>query len=356
MIRSILPLNYFLEWIHLKYFDDDSNSGIGTIIMNTLPKQEIRYLGILLAAILMTGCSGASNVPPAEAALPTSAVGTPTQALTSTPTPLPGPWQVVGVYNEDQSIMTAGFLNELVVATGGVIGQMAYSSDGAQTWLQTDAKSDCRYGIEIVSPQVIWTCGGATNVRKSVDGGKTWQVLAAFGNVFTITNPCHSMSFLDENIGWLANSNLFGTTIDGGLSWTMQALPETAHKIATIDTYGSGEGYLLDQSGVLFFTEDDGVHWREASRLNLGTLKMSLSAYQLAAMRFTDLQHGLIVASPGDKGEAEPVIAFHTSDGGATWTSEVVPVLAGPVYLARDGKLLTVISNVDQLTLLRYEE
>src|SRR6185436_2356100 len=239
---------------------------------------------------------------------------------------------------------------------GGVLGQMAYSSDGAQTWLQTDARSDCRYGIEIVSPQVIWTCGGATNVRKSVDGGRTWQVLAAFGNAFTITNPCHSMSFLDENIGWLANSNLFGTTIDGGVSWTMQALPETANKIATIDTYDGSEGYLLDQNGVLFFTQDDGAHWRESSRLDLGTLKMSFSAYQLAAMRFADSQHGLIVVSPIDKGKAEPVLAFHTSDGGATRTSEVLPVVAGPVYLARDGKFLTVISGVNQLTLLRFDE
>ena len=83
---------------------------------------------------------------------------------------------------------------------------------------------------------------------------------------------------------------------------------------------------------------------------------MSFSVYQLAAMRFTDSQHGLIVVSPTDKAKPEPVLAFHTSDGGATWTSEIVPVLAGPVYLARNGKLLTVISGVNQLTLLRYEE
>jgi hypothetical protein len=50
------------------------------------------------------------------------------------------------------------------------------------------------------------------------------------------------------------------------------------------------------------------------------------------------------------------VLAFRTSDGGATWTSEVLPVVAGPVYLARDGKFLTVISGVNQLTLLRFDE
>ena len=31
-------------------------------------------------------------------------------------------------------------------------------------------------------------------------------------------------------------------------------------------------------------------------------------------------------------------------------------VVAGPVYFARDGKLLVVISGVNQFTLLRYDE
>ena len=50
------------------------------------------------------------------------------------------------------------------------------------------------------------------------------------------------------------------------------------------------------------------------------------------------------------------MLAVHTSNGGKTWTSEILPVVAGPVYLARDAKLLTVISGVNQLTLLRYDE
>lgn len=45
----------------------------------------------------------------------------------------PRPWQVVGSYDEHQSIMTVGFLDETHVVTGGVVGQMAYSSDGAET-------------------------------------------------------------------------------------------------------------------------------------------------------------------------------------------------------------------------------
>jgi photosystem II stability/assembly factor-like uncharacterized protein len=136
----------------------------------------------------------------------------------------------------------------------------------------------------------------------------------------------------------------------------MQAIPETANNIATIEIYTAGGGYLLDQSGVLFFTQDDGVHWRAAGHLDLGELILPPSAYQLAAMRFSDSKHGLIVVSSSPYGKPTPVTAFHTSDGGASWTSETVPVLAGPVYLAREGGYLTVITANGQLTLLKYED
>jgi photosystem II stability/assembly factor-like uncharacterized protein len=311
----------------------------------------VQLIWMLISIFLLSSCTVAP-----ETAVPIQVESvTPTIAPTSTPTRLPGPWQIVGVYTADQSIMTAGFYDETHVATGGVIGIMGYSDDAGKNWLVTDAKSDCRYGMDIISPQVIWACGGATNVRKSLDAGQTWQAVTGFGEARTITNPCHSASFIDENTGWLANSNIFGTTTDGGEIWNMKALPETANKIATIDTYAPNEGYLLDQKGALFFTQDDGEHWRQAGQLELGTIELPATAYQLAAMRFSDSLHGMIVISSSPYATQEPVMAFHTSDGGQTWTSEMVPVLAGPIYLAREGNLLTVISGVNQLTLLRYE-
>ena len=318
--------------------------------MCTQLRKGMWYFAGLIAPFVLLSCS--PGVQPLANIPDTTSAAT----VIPTSTPQPGSWRVVGVYNADQSIMTAGFLDEAHVATGGVMGQMGYSKDGAQTWLITNSMADCRYGLEIVSPDLIWTCGGATHVRRSIDGGKTWQLLANFGDPHSIRGPCYSASFLDENTGWLANSNLFGTTTDGGISWNMRALSETARKIATIDTYAPGEGYLLDQAGVLFFTQDDGQRWNEVSHLDLDDFVFPPSAYQLAAMRFSDSRHGLIVLASSPYGKPTPVIAFHTQDGGETWTSETIPVLAGPVYLAREGGYLTVITGVNQLTLLKYQE
>jgi photosystem II stability/assembly factor-like uncharacterized protein len=275
-------------------------------------------------------------------------------ASTPTRTLLPGPWQVVAEYNEHHSIMTAGFHDETFAITGGVVGRMNYSTDGGKTWPAGVNQSDCRYGMEIVSHSIAWTCGGMTHVRRSIDGGKTWQVVASFGG-YNGTNPCHSMSFLDENIGWLATSTMFGATVDGGVSWSTPPLPDAATKIVTLDTYAPGQGYLLDQKGVLYFTEDDGFHWMKASQLELGGFAMPFSAYQQAAMRFSDAGHGTIVLS-GKVGNTEEVLAFHTNDGGQSWVSEIVPVISGPVYLSRDSHLLTVITGPNILTLLRYDQ
>jgi hypothetical protein len=54
------------------------------------------------------------------------------------------------------------------------------------------------------------------------------------------------------------------------------------------------------------------------------------------------------------KGDKEQVIASHTADAGQTWTSEQVPVKPGPLYVSQDGRLLTVITDANMMTVLRY--
>lgn len=262
-------------------------------------------------------------------------------------------WQWVAEYNEHHNIMTAGFLDEEFGITGGVSGEMHYTTDGGANWPEGENQSDCRYGMEIVDRQVAWTCGGMTHVRVSRDGGQTWQEAAAFGNYRTIKTPCHSMSFHNDRVGWLANDELFGYTEDGGQSWQTPPLPSTAHKIATLDSYAPGQGYLLDHKGVLFASQDNGHHWRELGRLPLGDFSMPKSVYQMAAMRFADAQRGVIVLSL-KYGEAEKLEALYTSDGGQTWARERIPGKPGPPYLSRDARLLTVISGPNILTVFRF--
>jgi photosystem II stability/assembly factor-like uncharacterized protein len=312
---------------------------------------------LILFGLVLSAC-GPQAAPVPSPVLPSVTVTVTPVPATSTPVPaptftaLPGPWQVFAIHDEHQSIMTAGFLDETFGVTGGVFGYTNYTTDGGLTWPEGQNQSDCRYGLEVVSHDVAFTCGGMTHVRRSLDGGKTWQALAPFGDP-AMTNPCHSMSFLGADTGWLATSTVFGATYDGGQTWNYAPLPAEANRIETVETYAPGHGYLLDQSGVLFFSPDDGRHWMLVARLDLGGLAMPKSAYQWAAMRFADQNHGMLVVA-GQVDGADQVIAFHTADAGQTWTSELVPVKAGPLYLARNSGLLTVITGPNILTVMRY--
>lgn len=267
--------------------------------------------------------------------------------------PGPGSWQAVSNYNEHHNIMTAGFLNEQFAITGGVGGEMHYSIDSGLTWPDGKNTSDCRYGMEIVSPKIAWTCGGQTHVRSSLDGGKTWQAVTNFGDYQTTRTPCHAMSFHDEKVGWLANYEVFGTTQDGGQTWQTPALPDGAGEIATLDTFAPARGYLLDMDGDLFLSQDDGIHWSLVSRLPWQGFSPARSVYQVVAMRFSDLEHGLVAAWLVD-GKKEKMISYRTTDAGRSWQQVEIPVAAGPLYLSRDLRLLTVISGPNMLSLLRY--
>jgi photosystem II stability/assembly factor-like uncharacterized protein len=313
---------------------------------------------ILLLACLLTACRGAPitipKTPPASLRVeiqPGTPTLSPTLVPTLTPTPYSGPWQLVAVHNVHQNVMAAGFLTESYGITAGVApGIMFTTTDGGQHWYEGTNQSDCRYGIDIVDTRVGWTSGGAMNVRRSTDGGANWLPVADYG--LGTTKPFHTISFLDDATGWIASLYMFGSTRDGGTTWSDVLLPAGLNDISSILLVAPDTGFLLDFSGVLYHTRDNGAHWTTAGRLDLGSLVIPKAAYQMTAMRFSDREHGLIVVS--EEYQQGKVKAFHTSDGGLTWTSELVPVISGPVFLSRLEPLLTVLDGADIMTVMRY--
>lgn len=271
--------------------------------------------------------------------------------LTACQGPSSNPWIVVGEYNVHHSVMTAGFLNESYGITGGVIGYMYHTMDGGKSWVEDVNSSDCRYGMEILDQEHAWTCGGMTHVRRSEDGGFTWQEAAPFGLVRD--GPCRLMSFVDPQNGWLASAHHMGVTADGAESWQIMEEPEGTEYIVGIGLYTPQHGYVMNSSGNLYHTTDDGVHWSLVSNLKPEGWEFPKSVYAVVTMRFADAEHGTIVMHL-KQGEKEQVVAYHTVDAGQTWTSEPVHVPPGPLYLSHDGRLLTVITGPNMMTVLRY--
>jgi photosystem II stability/assembly factor-like uncharacterized protein len=110
---------------------------------------------------------------------------------------------------------------------------------------------------------------------------------------------------------------------------------------------------MMKASGALYHTADDGAHWLPIPSPKPEGWEFPLSVYAVVTMRFSDADHGILVMRV-KKGGEEQVIAYHTQDGGQNWTSEPVPVKPGPLYISQDGRLLTVITGPNIMTVLRY--
>lgn len=294
-------------------------------------------LKFILIAALLTACSPA-RIP----ALP------PDSSTSNVPA---NPWQVVAIQDVSQNVMAAGFLTQDYGVTAGTApGIMFTTWDGGQHWYEGTNQSDCRYGLDIVDTRIGWTSGGAMNVRRSTDSGAHWLPVTDYG--LGTTQPFHAISFLDDTTGWIASLYMFGATQDGGTTWSDVPVPPGANDIASILLVAPATGYVLDFSGSLYYTQDNGSKWLSLSQIQLDGLVIPKAAYQMAAMRFYDRLHGLIVVS--EEYQHGQIKAFHTTNGGHTWASELVPAISGPVFLSRQVPLLTILNGADRLTVLRY--
>jgi photosystem II stability/assembly factor-like uncharacterized protein len=205
-----------------------------------------------------------------------------------------------------------------------------------------------------VDVQTVWQCG-LNDTQVSMDSGQTWEGTGTAGG-----NNC-MVSFADAKTGWLFGARKLKATKDGGGTWEEVSLPEGARvaKIAAISLRAAGEGYIVTSDAVLHVTQDGGKSW--------SSLPFDLEEYEgmmllsidrpSAAIRFFDADNGLVVLSLVGGGKSI-VAALRTTDGGETWTDEVVlSGDAGIPYLTRDGKFLTLTSLLEdnQITVLEYK-
>jgi photosystem II stability/assembly factor-like uncharacterized protein len=161
------------------------------------------------------------------------------------------------------------------------------------------------------------------------------------------------MSFVDAQTGWAATPVMLGATIDGAENWAMLILPTGIADIAAISLIAPRQGLLLDSAGVLYATSDNSLSWRKAGQLPLGNITISTLSYPTAAMRFQGSERGMVVVSSIVEGAGQ-VVAFVTTDGGASWSQGVVPAPFGVPYLSRDGRFLTMLTPPYTVTVIGY--
>ncbi|OPZ91855.1 MAG: Ycf48-like protein [Firmicutes bacterium ADurb.Bin419] len=262
------------------------------------------------------------------------------------------PWEIAFKSTFDKSTFTlAGFVDNSTGIVMGHHGAIYYTKDGGKIWSKADNEAHIILGFDYVDDKSIFSCGDQGTIRYSNDAGASWTKLPEYDPLDQ--DPYTSISFVNHKEGWVASSSKVGYTFDGGNTWTTLKLPESCKKIASISLRTKNVGYILDTSGNLFITSDNGANWTQKT-LNLKEDEKinGIAGAQVAAIRFADERNGLAVFFNKNK----QLRALRTADGGDSWENETVPeIKSGYIYMTRNLQSLTIASSLNsEITVLKY--
>jgi|GEM_PF-3085852 len=170
------------------------------------------------------------------------------------------------------------------------------TDDGGETWqMQQTAGGVNMYGMSILDANTAWITGHYGVVQHTTDGGKNWQTLNDYTDLYAV-------AMVDDKIGYAgAESGGMLKTEDGGRTWSfIPSLRGSA--VEAIQFLNADIGWVVGDWGHTAATTDGGKTWHRGETDFYGILK---------DLHFFDKQRGLAV------GERGAIVS--TTDGGATW-------------------------------------
>lgn len=186
-------------------------------------------------------------------------------------------------------------------------------------------------GLWIVNEQVVWASGSRGTVLKTINGGKSWQVLQV--RDFEDKDFRDIVAF-DEKQAFIINAGSPAyvlKTADGGETWQVTYQDTSAHAFLNdIGFFGEKIGFVFgdpDPNGnfTLLKSEDGGNTW---VNIGSGLPKAQKNEAGFAAsgtiMRFREPSHIWIGTGGGEKARI-----LISTDMGNTWQSVEVPILSG---------------------------
>jgi photosystem II stability/assembly factor-like uncharacterized protein len=144
----------------------------------------------------------------------------------------------------------------------------------------------------------------------------------------------NAVYFADSKRGWVGgDAGLVLRTEDGGRTWARQQV-ETKEGVSDLFFRDKEDGYLL-AGNEIFVTEDGGATWRMAARFLPATF--GGAAPDLYSVRFTSKRLGWVVGSLSRGDNVVDSLVLQTTDGGASWNRQRVPVSDELIHLDFDG-------------------
>jgi photosystem II stability/assembly factor-like uncharacterized protein len=215
---------------------------------------------------------------------------------------------------------------------------------------------------------------GSTGMLRSEDGGATWSVIRRESSSFDLL----AITFLDRRNGWAVGDSMILHTRDGGDTWSSQDGGEGLRDVTfPTPNLGVAVGEMASSRffavPAIFRTQDGGAHWRPASlpdpkpNASLSSVCLTRTGTGIAVgggsggipfaalsadtgstwVDITDrlgprLSHAACIGS-SDVWVTGGLDAFHSTDGGTTWTDAASPILAVVDQSTDPARLDTIV-------------
>lgn len=179
-------------------------------------------------------------------------------------------WEV-GFEDEDYILKSISFCDERNGWAVGEFGHTYHTSDGGETWekeagyYEMDWETgfirgdNFLFDVVAVSPQEAWAVGILGTVKRTTDGGKTWEKVDTGipkVQLYTITaDRKGELVICGRGVSWAST--------DGGKTWGPAAFEPTIEYgwIYDVESIGPGRFVACGDEGVVY-RKDPGDHWK----------------------------------------------------------------------------------------------
>jgi len=197
------------------------------------------------------------------------------------------------------------------------------TTDGTKTWLeQNSGVTADLVKVFFLDANTGWTATLIGTVLKTTDGGESWNSYnygAASPNI--IFSICDLVKFIDQNTGFIIAGKLkqiyLLKTADGGTSWSVKdsLISTTARRWYAIDFNGSNGVLVGDKKDVQKYSTDGGETWKFSTTINDNFFGM---------LKYVKWLNSSDVIAIGEGNEFNGLIlpAYKSNDGGINWVKK----------------------------------
>jgi photosystem II stability/assembly factor-like uncharacterized protein len=223
-----------------------------------------------------------------------------------------------GLFTPDERPANAAAISQNITVLGpqGTLGPDFWSPQNSGT-------SENLHSIKAIDENVVWASGETGTILKTTDGGSSWEL-------FPIPNTalnCYSIDAINSNIAWVVATNPSGgesaiyKTINGGATWELKHSSNTEGSYYNaIRFYDENNGMFYgDPEDVYFaiYTSDDGGEkWERTDSVNIPSIHPD-GEYGISNSLAIYGNHAWFGTFNPNYNDVKRIL--HSSDRGKTW-------------------------------------